>query len=86
MNVNDASRSVEKKKESRVFEYEYKISNMTFSEETNSADRRAERKCIDDRFRRHSDSTHLHSESNRNTQIRKYSAGTFKSAFFASNR
>ena len=83
--VNEPSRMMtsggDKKTESKIFEYEYKISNMVFSDETNSADRRSG-KSIDDRFRRHSDSTHLHTDNNRTLQFRKYSAGMEKNFFF----
>lgn len=74
-NLNDSPRTLDKKKDPRIFEYEYKMSNMTFSEETNSAERRSG-KASDDRLRRHSDSAQLHTDTNRAMQFRKYSAGT----------
>lgn len=63
------------KKEQRVFEYEYKTSNMQINDGTSSGERRSKHGDTDRRFRRHSDSTHLQSENSRNFQHRKYSAG-----------
>ncbi|KAL0271346.1 UNVERIFIED_CONTAM: hypothetical protein PYX00_008463 [Menopon gallinae] len=70
------------KKEQRVFEYEYKTSNMQINDGTSSGERRSKHGDSDRRFRRHSDSTHLQSENSRNFQHRKYSAGALVSAGF----
>lgn len=79
-NVNDPPRSLDYKKEPRVFEYEYKTSNMNITDGNSSGDRRSSKHGDSGgRFRRHSDSTNLNSDNanSRSLQHRKYSAGLY---------
>lgn len=66
------------KKEPRVFEYEYKSSNMNITDGTSSGERRTK----DDRFRRFSDQTPMQNDAN-SLHHRKYSAGALVSAGYA---
>lgn len=77
--VRDGPRSMDYgKREPRVFEYEYKVSNMNITDGNSSGDRRSSKHGDSGgRFRRHSDSAHLNTENinSRSLQHRKYSAG-----------
>lgn len=76
-NLNDGPRSLEYKKDHRVFEYEYKTFNMNITDGNSSGDRRSSKHGDSvGRLRRHSDSTNLNSDhANRSLQHRKYSTG-----------